>query len=112
MSHFSSTIRRVLLVSSIGALLIGGAVRAQTADRKIIKRVEPYYPDVLRTRKIGGTVRLKVVVEESGKVRDVQIEGGNPILGESAMRAVKEWRYEPGDRETVATVLVHFDPDK
>jgi TonB family protein len=112
MSYLSSTIRRVLLMSTLGALLVGGAVRAQSAERKVLKRVDPYYPDVLRTRKIGGTVRLKVFVEASGRVRDVQLEGGNPILGESAMRAVKEWRYEPGERETIATVMVHFDPDK
>jgi len=93
---------------SIGAL----TVRAQNASRKIVKKLQPVYPAVLLQRKIGGTVRLTVTVRPDGSVRDVEVEGGNPILAASAVRAVKLWRYSPEDRETTTQVVIHFDPDK
>ena len=85
---------------------------AQSSARKLIKRVEPVYPTLLRDRGIGGTVRLKVIVRADGTIRDVQVQGGNPILVESAVRAVKLWRYEPGESEATAEVVVHFGDAK
>lgn len=83
--------------------------QAQSAARKVIKKVEPQYPAILRERGIGGTVRLKATVRADGTVRDVKIEGGNPILADAAARAVKDWRYAPGESETTAEVVIHFD---
>jgi TonB family protein len=94
------------------ALLGATAVHAQKTERKLVKKVEPIYPDVLRERKIGGIVKLRVTIRPDGSVRDVHIEGGNPILAASAENAVKLWRYAPGDRDDVGEVTVHFDPDK
>jgi TonB family protein len=103
----------MLLACLLGTILIGNvSAHAQSAERKLLKKVDPYYPTVLRERKIGGTVRLKVTVRADGTVREVQVEGGNPILTESAIRAVKLWHYSPGDRETVDEVVIHFDADK
>lgn len=70
------------------------------------------YPELLRERGIGGTVRLKVTVRADGTVREVQLEGGNPILAESAIRAVKLWRYEQGESEATAEVVIHFGDSK
>jgi len=105
-----SALRSALLVGliSIGTL----TVRAQGNARKIVKRVEPIYPKILQERKIGGTVRLTVTVRADGTVRQVEVQGGSPILAASAVRAVKSWRYSPADRETTAQVVVHFDPDR
>ena len=77
--------------------------------RKLIARVEPVYPVVLRSNHIGGTVRLKVTIALNGTVADVELLGGNPILGEAAMVAVKQWVYSPGRSRTIAEVSVPFD---
>jgi TonB family protein len=99
----------VLSIGVVALLCIAGPrTHAQNSTRKVIKRVEPVYPETLRERGIGGTVRLKVTVRADGAVRDVQVEGGNPILAESAARAVKQWRYAPGDNEAITEVTIHF----
>lgn len=111
-SHF---LRKSVMFSApmLGLLLaIGGLVQGQSSARKVIKKVEPQYPELLRQRGIGGTVRLKATVRADGTVRDVQIEGGNPILAESSVRAVKQWRYAPGASETTAEVVIHFSDDQ
>ncbi len=68
--------------------------------RKLISRVEPVYPAILLSNHIGGTVRLKVTIASNGKVEDVELLGGNPILGEAAMDAVKKWVYAAGRSRT------------
>jgi outer membrane biosynthesis protein TonB len=42
----------------------------------------------------------------------VQIAGGNPILAESAARAVKQWKYAPASSTTNIRVNLNFDPTR
>jgi TonB family protein len=77
--------------------------------RKLIARVEPEYPAVLQSNHIGGTVRLKVTIASNGKVEDVELLGGNPILGEAAMAAVRKWVYAAGRSRTQTEVSIPFD---
>jgi TonB family protein len=82
---------------------------AQESDRKVVKRVEPQYPAILKRRGIGGTVRLKVTIHADGTVKDVEVLGGNPALADSAEKAVRQWRFMPGGESTM-TMVVNFDP--
>ena len=81
-----------------------------TGSRKLITRVDPIYPPALHSNHIGGTVKLKVTIASNGNVENVELMGGNPILGESAMTAVKRWVYAPGSR-TKTEVSIPFDPE-
>ena len=82
------------------------------ATRKLISRIEPVYPDILQSNHIGGTVRLKVSIAANGKVEDAELLGGNPILGEAAMVAVKKWVYAAGRSRTMTEVSIRFDPGR
>jgi TonB family protein len=79
-------------------------------DRKLITRVEPDYPPVLRMRQIGGTVRLEITITPKGIVESAKVLGGNPILAESAVIAVKKWKYAPSETSTTTTVSLDFNP--
>jgi TonB family protein len=79
-------------------------------DRKVITRIEPLYPATLERLYIGGVVRLEVVVAPNGTVQSTKLIGGNPILGQSAIAAVKQWKYAPGRAETTSVVRLEFDP--
>jgi TonB family protein len=82
------------------------------AARKLVYKVNPDYPWDLRRASIGGVVRLDVVVSSRGTVDSVAIIGGNPILAESASRAVKKWKYAPADSDTTIRLNVEFDPKR
>jgi protein TonB len=103
----------VLLISSLFFGVIG-PVRAvaQESERKVITRVEPDYPDALKRLYIGGVVRVQVQVSPNGVVRNVKLLGGNPILGQSTMKAVKSWKYAPATADETLTVKLEFDPHK
>jgi TonB family protein len=94
------------------ALLCGASVcTAQDASRKIIKRVEAQYPAVLKSRGIGGTVKLKVLILANGTVKETQVMGGNAILADRAQKAVKQWIFAPAASETTMEVTIVFDPN-
>jgi TonB family protein len=78
------------------------------AQRKLIIRIEPDYPETLKRLNIGGTVRLRVSISAKGNVEDCELLGGNPILGESAALAVKKWVYAAGRSRTITEVSFQF----
>jgi len=88
-----------------------GSAQEVTTTRKVVKSVAAQYPSVLKRRGIGGTVKLRVLVNPGGTVKDVQVLGGNPILSDSASKAVKQWVFAPADKEESIEVSVGFDPN-
>jgi TonB family protein len=81
-------------------------------DRKVITRVEPEYPDALKRLYIGGVVRVEVLVASNGVVKSTKLLGGSPILGQSTMKAIKQWRYAPAASDDILTVKLEFDPHR
>jgi TonB family protein len=101
---------RRLAYLSLLALGITLPGQSQEISRKLLKRVEAQYPSVLKKRGIGGTVRLKVHVKADGNVKEVEVLGGSAILADSAVAAVKQWRFAEG-AESAFDVSIVFDPN-
>jgi len=62
---------------------------------QFVYRVPPVYPAQARPQRLEGTVILAAMVMEDGTVRDVKVVEGPPVLAQSAVDAVKRWRYKP-----------------
>lgn len=94
------------------SLLLAGSITslAQDSARKVLKKVPVGYPALLKSKGIGGVVRLKVFVKPDGTVRDSEVLGGNPILAESAQKSVMQWKFSPASSETALELSVTFDP--
>jgi len=91
-------------------LLIATGGYAQEPGREVIRRVSPDYPPILKTKGIGGLVRLVLVVNPSGTVKRTEVLGGNPILAKAAENALKQWNFSPSATETKEIVTLRFDP--
>ncbi len=79
-------------------------------QRLIEPVVKPKYPAQAKQQKIEGWVWLHVLVNEEGRVEDLNVISGHPLLAEAAAEAVRQWRYEPrqlsnGQPVKVATVV-------
>jgi protein TonB len=70
---------------------VGGAVQAA----KLVNRVQPLYPPLARQTRISGTVKLHAIIGKGGAVEQLQVVSGHPLLVQSALDAVKQWRYQP-----------------
>jgi TonB family protein len=66
---------------------VGGKVM----EANLIRKVEPIYPEA----RIEGTVRFTAIIGKDGRVMDLTLISGHPILLNSAMQAVKQWEYKP-----------------
>ena len=69
------------------------------AERRLIHHVPPVCPKEAKAAGLEGTVVLKTLVDDRGNVASVTLLEGNPVLADSATRAVKQWRYRPYARE-------------
>jgi len=79
--------------------------------RKLLHKVEPVYPQDLKRRSIGGTVKLDLKISANGNVENIAIVGGNPILADSAAQAVKKWQYAPASASSTILLNVEFNPN-
>jgi protein TonB len=88
---------------------VGGNIQ----ESKLIRKVEPVYPELAKRARVQGKVVLVVTVDEEGSVADINIASGHPLLDEAAVTAVRQWKYSPtllnGEPVSViATVTVTF----
>jgi TonB family protein len=88
------------------------AQEAETAARRVTKRVTPTYPLFAQQARLSGTVRLLLVVSPDGTVKSLKTLGGNAVLASAAEIAMKQWKFEPGKNETNESVAFKFDPPK
>jgi TonB family protein len=93
-----------------GVKVLAIAQPGANLERQLITRVEPEYPETLRQMLIGGTVRLVVAISAKGNVEGIQLLGGNPVLAEPAIKAVKQWVYTAGPSRTMQEVNIPFVP--
>jgi len=69
------------------------------AEKRLVRQIPPTYPKGATAQGLEGTVILKTVVDDSGKVESVHLIEGNPALADAAIRAVEQWRYRPYVRD-------------
>lgn len=70
----------------------------------VTRRVEPVYPPASRRLDEHGAVRLRVLVDERGRPREVQIakSSGFDRLDQAAVAAVRRWQFSPAMQESRA----------
>jgi TonB family protein len=98
------------IVALVGIVVSTGAQEISEGNRKVISKVMPQYPAVLRSMNIQGTVRADVLVAADGKPKSVEVKGGHPLLAELAETALRQWRWVPASHESHETVELIFKP--
>lgn len=109
----------------IGSLIGGtGSVPKVTLNRvrvsggviegNLVHKVVPPYPPLAKTARIQGTVVLHAIISKQGNVENLTVQSGHPMLVQSAMDAVRQWKYKPyilnGEPvEVETTVTVNFN---
>jgi len=65
------------------------------SQHMLVHQVAPVYPDSARRNLIQGTVVLKAIIGEDGRIKNLRPISGPQELYESAVGAVEQWRYKP-----------------
>jgi protein TonB len=67
----------------------------QVQQAQLVSRRNPEYPTLAKQAGAHGEVVLAVVIGVDGKVKDVKVVQGHPLLRNAAVAAVKQWVYKP-----------------
>jgi len=70
---------------------VGGNVQ----QAKLVNQPRPQYPPLARQARIQGTVRFTAIIGVDGKIQNLTLVSGHPLLVPSAQAAVKQWVYQP-----------------
>ncbi|MBC8167310.1 MAG: energy transducer TonB [Bryobacteraceae bacterium] len=70
---------------------VGGNVQAA----KLVRKVEPVYPPLAMQARIQGVVRFNVVTGKDGRISNMTLVSGHPLLVPSATESVRQYEYQP-----------------
>ncbi len=94
----------------------GQRVDQEVQSAKLIKKVDPVYPPLAKAARIQGTVQFTALIGKDGKVQNLTLVRGHPLLVNAAKEAVLQWEYEPTVIDgkpveviTDVTVTFHLD---
>jgi TonB family protein len=89
-------------------LLACSTYASEQRQRAITYSEDPEYPAIAKKMDLHGTVKLKIWIKPDGTVRRIEYVGGHPVLAESALKAVKNWKYSPANQESNIVVELKF----
>lgn len=78
-------------VAHKGPYRVGGKVQAP----KLIQEVQPAYPPLAKQARIQGDVVIDSVIDTQGRVTQMKVMSGSPLLVEAAEQALAQWKYQP-----------------
>ena len=75
----------------------------------LLKKVQPVYPPLMQSARVAGAVVLDAVIHQDGTIGEITVvRATNAAFAQSAIAAVKQWRYAPIGFEGLLTVDVNF----
>jgi TonB family protein len=70
-------------------------IGANVQESKLITRTPPVYPPLALQARVSGVVHLSAVIGKDGRVANLSLISGHPILIQAALDAVQQWVYQP-----------------
>ncbi len=61
----------------------------------LINKVIPPYPPLAKMARQQGMVKFEAMISKEGKIEELKLISGPPLLIKGARDAVLEWRYRP-----------------
>ncbi len=81
-----------------------GDKASEDGTPKLIKRVDPYYPERAVEAKVEGTVFVEMTIDAEGNVIDARVIKGHELLNEAAVSTVRKWKFEATGKEKATVV--------
>ena len=103
--------KRIISAVAVSALAISLASAQQATveegKRKTKFRTNPQYSDLARRMALSGKVKIEIVIAPDGHVTSSRAIGGHPVLIQSCLDAVRDWKFESAPEET--TQILEFE---
>jgi len=77
------------------AVVVRRSISEPAQMAQLIRRVEPIYPALCIQIHCEGRVELHALISTTGTIESLEVISGHPLFIQSALAAVREWRYRP-----------------
>jgi TonB family protein len=101
----------ILVAGSVLGSFPQANAQRESSKRRIVDQKAPAYPALARSMALEGTVKVEALVASDGSVKTVDIKGGHPVLAQAAVKAVRQWKWEPAGHDSREQVEVKFAPE-
>ncbi len=71
------------------------AVSSGVMAGNVLVKTQPTYPAIAKAARIQGTVVLSATISKTGSIENLTVVSGPQMLAQSALDAVRSWRYKP-----------------
>jgi TonB family protein len=79
-----------------GVLAALSPVGGRMIEPRLVTRTVPSYPAAARQVGIEGDVAIDAVIDTDGKLTNLKVVSGAPLLQQAALDSLRSWKYEPG----------------
>ncbi len=104
--------KKLLATGVVTLFVVSLAFAKQTTieegKRKAKSKVAPVVPELARRMNITGKVKIEVVIAPDGHVKSSRALGGHPVLVQTCLDSVKDWKFEPAPEESTQVVEFEF----
>jgi TonB family protein len=69
----------------------GGRVK----EPQLVSKSAPNYPAMAKQSQIEGEVTVNAVIDITGKLTNIKVVSGSPLLQQAALDSLRTWKYEP-----------------
>lgn len=70
-------------------------ITGMVVEGMLLRKTVPIYPPIARAAHVEGTVVLAALIARDGTIQNLHVLGGNGMLQQAALDAVRTWRYRP-----------------
>lgn len=98
----------VALSSILGTHALAQSSGTEEGKRKVKSKVAPAYPELAKRMNVVGKVKIEVIITPDGRVKSTRALGGHPLLVQSCIDAVKEWKFAAAPEESTQVVEFEF----
>ncbi|MGO9255336.1 MAG: energy transducer TonB [Bryobacteraceae bacterium] len=92
MEHLPEPVHRAPPVAPVTRLIRRGG---DVNPAEPIFRPDPVYPPIARSMRVSGVVELVGVIGADGRIKELRVKSGHPLLARAALDAVARWIYKP-----------------
>jgi protein TonB len=91
----ASLLSRVIPPSPVAPTATKAPAISRWMEGNLFRKVQPIYPVIAKNAGIQGSVVLRALINRQGKIEQVNVINGHPMLVKAAIDAVSQWLYRP-----------------
>src|SRR5262249_30903023 len=110
MRKSGSVVKHLVYVLCLAGMCFCVATGQAQETRKLLAQSQPDYPGLAKRLRLAAKVKVQVIIGRDGIIKNAKIVGGNQVLVESTLEALKKGKCDPSVSQRTPTLQFNFHP--